>query len=78
MAGGGEQQCTNHMHRLRTSFNKLSSLPSLCSGVGLGGERVPLLLSIASSTLRSEYSPSPSISNETSGGTAEGGGLEGL
>ena len=35
-------------------------LPSFCSGVGLVGEKVPLLLSMASSMLTSEYSSPPS------------------
>lgn len=50
-------------------------LPSFCSGVGLVGERVPLLLSMASSMLRSEYSSPPSSDPFT---VAIGGGLEAL
>ena len=76
---GGEQQWAIYIIGSQLRLASLSStLPSLRSGVGLMGERVPLLLSMASSTLRSEYSPSPSTSNETSGVTEEGGGLVGF
>ena len=50
-------------------------LPSFCSGVGLVGEKVPLLLSMASSMLTSEYS-SPPLSDPFR--VAIGGGLEGF
>ena len=51
----------------------MSCIPSFCSGVGLVGEKVPLLLSMASSMLRSEYSSPPS-----SDPFRVGGGLEGF
>ena len=76
---GGKQRWAIYIIGSQLRLTSLSStLPSLRSGVGLMGERVPLLLSMASSTLRSEYSPSPSTSNETSGVTEEGGGLVGF
>ena len=50
-------------------------LPSFCSGVGLVGEKVPLLLSMASSMLTSEYSSPPSSDPFR---VAIGGGLEGF
>ena len=50
-------------------------LPSFCSGVGLVGESVPLLLSMASSMLTSEYSSPPSSDPFR---VAIGGGLEGF